>query len=341
MHIELLQNDTKPWDDYVTNTPAASVYHLTAWRQVIEKTFHHRSYYFMAREGGEVVGVLPLVLIRSLLFGRYLVSLPCFNYGGISASNPAVGRALLEQAIEVGRHEGATHIELRHQESSTVDLPCKTGKVAMVLELPSSSDALWEGFRAKLRSQVKRAERERMAVKIGGLELLDGFYAVFARNMRDLGTPVYSKSFFRTILKTFPAQARIVSVYHQERPVASGFLIGFNDRMEIPWASSLREFNSLGTNMLLYWQALKFAVDTGHRQFDFGRSSVDSPTFKFKQQWGAGPRQLYWHYWTPDEKPLPDISPRNPKYRLFIAAWKRMPLALTLILGPRIVHGIP
>jgi serine/alanine adding enzyme len=341
MRIDLLQDDTKSWDDYVANSPQATAYHLTAWKSVIERTFRHRTFYFMATERGEVIGILPLVFTRSRFFGRYLVSLPCFNYGGICANNPAVQRHLLEKAIEVGRQEGATHMEFRHQAPSGLDLPCKTGKVAMVLDLPATSDALWEGFRAKLRSQVKRAEREQMAFKIGGLELLDGFYAVFARNMRDLGTPVYSKAFFRNILEALPAHARIVSVYHQQRPVASGFLISFKERMEIPWGSSLREFNSLGSNMLLYWQSLKYSADSGHKQFDFGRCSVDSPTFNFKQQWGARPQQLYWEYWLSDKAPLPDISPRNPKYRLFIAAWKRLPLPLTLILGPRVVRGLP
>ena len=170
---------------------------------------------------------------------------------------------------------------------------------------------------------------------------MDDFYAVFSRNMRDLGTPVYGKQFFRNILDAFPAQCRLMIVHLNNRPVAAGFLIGHRSTLEIPWASTLRDVNHLGMNMLLYWAVLKFGVKQDYSQFDFGRSSRDSGTFRFKQQWGACPRQLYWHYWLNNNEELPALNPDNPKYALAINLWRRLPLSVTEWLGPSIVKNLP
>ena len=342
MRITTLQNtDTTKWDQYVLASEMASVYHLTGWRDVIERSFGHRTHYLMATEGDQILGILPLVFMKSILFGRFLVSLPFFNYGGICANRLDIRQLLMQEAIGLAKRENASHIELRHAAPCDLGLQSKTAKVAMILDLPSSSEALWNAFRPKLRSQIRRAEREGMQVQLGGVELLDGFYGVFSTNMRDLGTPVYSRTFFKTILETFPSAAKILTVLYRQTPVASGFLVAAKGKVEIPWASSLRQYNPLAPNMLLYWHALKNACDWGYAEFDFGRSTIESPTYKFKQQWGARPLQLYWHYWLSHPSFFPEISPRNPKYALLIAAWKRLPLSLTTLLGPLIVRSIP
>ena len=159
--------------------------------------------------------------------------------------------------------------------------------------------------------------------------------------MRDLGTPVYAKTFFRSILRELPRQSVICLLSLRGEPVAAGFLIGFKRTLEIPWASSLRRFGKLSPNMLLYWSALKYACETGYQRFDFGRSSPDSGTYKFKAQWGAQPVQLNWGYWVPDGAALPDLSPRNPKFQLAIKVWQRLPIAVTKIIGPPIVQNLP
>jgi FemAB-related protein (PEP-CTERM system-associated) len=342
MQIELLKDsEREKWDRYVMDSEGATAYHLTGWKDIVEKGFGHRTYYLIAKENENVVGILPLVFMKSLFFGRFLVSLPFFNYGGICAKSLDIEQALLAEAIALARRETASHIELRHAERGELGLPAKTAKVAMVLDLPSSPEELWQGFKAKLRNQIRRAEREGMEVQYAGLEAVDEFYKVFAANMRDLGTPVYSKAFFIDILQTFPKATQIVTVFHQKQPVASGFLVEFKERVEIPWASSLRKYNALAPNMLLYWHALKFSCESGYRQFDFGRCTLHSTTYKFKEQWGAKPIQLYWHYWLSDGHPLPELSPSNPKFTLAIQLWKRLPLLLTKFLGPKIVKNIP
>lgn len=211
----------------------------------------------------------------------------------------------------------------------------------MRLDLPDDFAILWKGFTAKLRSQIRRAEKEAMTFNIGGEELLKDFYTVFSRNMRDLGTPIYSRAFFSEILKTFATQARIAAVYLAGEPLAAGFLYGFRGVLEIPWASSDRRHNHLAPNMLLYSAVLQYACQEGYRVFDFGRSTPDSGTYRFKEQWGARPVQLYWHYWLRNGGPLPDLSPSNAKFRWATFLWQQLPLGVSRRLGPNIVKFIP
>jgi serine/alanine adding enzyme len=329
------------WDGYVASRPDATCYHQTAWRDVIRDSFGHPTHYLVSRAGGAVTGVLPLCHLNSRLFGNFMVSLPYFNYGGVLASDPDSERALLDAGIALARESGAGHVELRMTRPLAADgLTDVQHKVAMLLDLPEDPEALWKGFKAKLRSQVKRAEREETEVRFGRGELLDGFYAVFARNMRDLGTPVYAKGFFANVLTRYP-ESRLCVVFLGRAPIAAALVAGFRDRLEIPWASSLRAYNRIGANMLLYWKVLEFACREKYRTFDFGRSSPDSGTYRFKAQWGARPVPFHWHYWLREGTEPPGLSPANPKYRLMIAAWRRLPLALANALGPRIVRNLP
>ena len=344
MSIHLfMEEDRRRWDKYVMSSNISTCYHLSGWKDVIEGSFGHKTYYLLAENNkNEIEGILPLVHLKSRLFGSFMVSLPYFNYGGACAENDEASKQLLGKASYIGAKEEVAHIELRHANHIFNDLQVKTAKVSMRLELPEKSDDLWSNFPSKLRSQVRRPAKEGMCVKIGGEDELDSFYTVFSINMRDLGTPVYSKRFFRNILKTFPENSWICSVYTKDgHPAASGFLIGFKERLEIPWASSIREYNRFGPNMLLYWSSLKSACEKGYKVFDFGRSTPGEGTCRFKEQWGAKPHQLYWHYWLRNGGPLPELNPNNPKYYMAIRVWQRLPVALTKLLGPVIVKNIP
>lgn len=334
--------DVLAWDTYVLNSPLTYGYHLVGWRRVIEEAFGHRTYYLIAHdEHGSVQGIVPLVLLASRVFGRFLVSLPFVNYGGFVANSPGAYRVLEGGAIETARELDAAHIELRHErpiESGWISIE---RKVSMRLSLPGSYELLVKAFPSKLRSQVRRAQKEGMTARIGGGDCLDEFYAVFSRCMRDLGTPVYAKEFFAKILEVFPKEARICIVSHGSVPVAAGFLYGFRSSLEIPWAASDKRFNKLAPNMMLYGAVLEYACQQGFQVFDFGRSSPDSGTYRFKEQWGAQPHQLYWYYWTGQGQQVPQLNPQNPKYALAIRAWQNLPLAMANLLGPHIVKYLP
>ena len=329
------------WNAFVADASDAAAYHDYRWRNIIRGVFAHETHYLAVRERGAVAGVLPLVRLKSRLFGDFLVSLPYFNYGGVLARTPAARDALLQHAAQLGRSLGVSHVELRHCASHGLSWPARADKVSMLLQLPDTAEALLKSLPAKLRSQVKRPVREGAEPVFGGRELLDEFYAVFAENMRDLGTPVYSKRFFAAILAAFPAQATLAVVRLRGAPVAGGFLLQHRGTMEIPWASSLRRVNNVSVNMYLYWRVLEFAVERGMRLFDFGRSTRDSGPYRFKKQWGAEPLQLHWHYWLANGGEVPHINPANPRYRLAVAAWQKLPLALANWLGPHVVRNLP
>lgn len=330
------------WDDYVNRADAASAYHLFEWSNVIASVFGHESHYFAARESsGRICGVLPSVRLRSVLFGDFLVSMPYFNYGGVVADNETIGIELTQTAAKHAADLGVSHLELRHSAPICPEWPVRTDKVAMYLRLPDSAEALGKQLGSKLRSQIKRPAREGATCVSGGAELLDEFYAVFARNMRDLGTPVYPRAFFAAILGAFASQARLFVVRLRGSPVAAALVIGHRGHLEIPWASSLREANAIGVNMLLYWHVLEYACERHYQVFDFGRSTLDAGTYRFKKQWGAQPHQLYWHYWIRGGGAPPMLNPSNPKYRLAVATWQRLPLAIANRLGPLLVRNLP
>jgi FemAB-related protein (PEP-CTERM system-associated) len=270
-----------------------------------------------------------------------LVSLPFLNYGGVLADSPAIERALVAEAVALAEREGVRHLELRHAEDRALGLVTRRNKVTFRLELPKDPDRLWTGFPAKLRSQIRKPEKEGLVARVGGAEELDAFYRVFAVNMRDLGTPVYPRRFFRTILERLPEAARLVVVRRGTQPLAAAFLLSFRGLLEVPWAASLRPYNTLGANMLAYWTALRHGCETEHRRFDFGRSTPDSGPARFKAQWGAEAVPLHWHYWLAPGRSLPDVSPTSPRFHRAVQLWRRLPLALANLVGPRIVRHVP
>jgi len=340
---EVKNEDHNLWDAYVEQHSKGTLYHKMAWASLIKRTLSQKPRYFIARNAaGDVVGVLPLVNLKSIVFGNFLVSMPYFNYGGVLADNAEVSTALINAATRLADALNVSHVQFRcSEENMPSEFHLSTHKVNMILDLPESQEALGKSIGSKRRSQIKRPIREGVSHKIGGKELLDDFYEVFCQNMRDLGTPVYSRALFADILNTFEAHARICVVYWEGKPVSTGFLMHYKDKLEIPWASTLRYANRISVNMYLYWQILSYAIEAGFKQFDFGRSSIDAGTYKFKKQWGAQPHQCYWYHYVPEGKALPDLSPDNESFGLAIKVWQKLPISITKLIGPHIVKAIP
>jgi FemAB-related protein (PEP-CTERM system-associated) len=336
------RSDQERWDGYVRAHPGASLYHLFGWRNVFHRTYGHTAYSLMATApGGAVVGVLPLVHFRHLLFGNQLVSLPFVDGGGILADGGEAERALLAEAVRLGRALGATTVELRQERPlvSSGDsgaLAARSDKVRMLLDLPASSSMLLGSFKSKLRSQINKSLKAGFTTGVGGLELLEDFYKVFLVNMRDLGSPVHSPRLMRHVLEEFGARCRILLVYNSGEPVASALVIGSDKVLRNPWASSLRGYATLGPNMLLYLRMLEYACDQGYRAFDFGRSTIGEGTYKFKEQWGAAPAPLHWYYLSLTGRRL---DPEGSGVKRLEAAryyWRWLPLVVTKVVGPRI-----
>lgn len=332
------------WDAFVSASGKASVYHRSSWLQVIPEVFGHKVFYLTARSSqGDLTGALPLVQQRSLAFGNFLTSIPFFNYGGALGQDDAVIASLMRRGCELSRELGCSYTEFRDIEPRPGEWVVRTDKVAMLVDLPADEAALSKQLGSKLRSQIKRAEREQATVHTGGLELLPDFYDVFCRNMRDLGTPVYPRVFFDTLLRRCPAECQLVVVRRNEQPAAAAFLVIATGRAEIPWAACRADAKPAGFNMRLYWESLRVALAAGCREFDFGRSTPDSGTYRFKQQWGAKPRQLYWHRQLRNPGATADQGPaaEGRLMRYAVQVWQRLPLGVANTLGPLISPGLP
>lgn len=332
--------DRASWDAYVSSRSSATGYHTWAWRDVIERTFGHAPFYVMARARvrPDVVGVLPLVEIRSRLFGRTLTSLPFVNYGGVVADSEPAAEALLAFARDLAVTRGCRHVELRHVGRRFERLPCKQHKVTMRLPL---APGLWDRLDRKVRNQIRKAMKSNLTVERGGVDLLSEFYQVFCRNMRDLGTPVYTRRLFEEVLRTFPDRTRLVIVRLEGAAIAAGLTFRTGGLVEVPWASSINDFNSLCPNHLLYWTIIEAAVAEDCTMLDFGRSTPHEGTYKFKAQWGATPVPLHWEYCLLRDGMIPDQSPKNPKLRVFVRTWQHMPIWAANLIGPLVVKHIP
>lgn len=312
------------------------------WLDVLQNGLQQRPLRLEAVENGRLLGLLPLALVESRLFGRFLVSLPYVNTAGIVAADEDVAGALIDRAVKLADEFDVRYLELRQEaaiehEALTYQ---RTDKVHMRLDLPKSGGELWDGLKAKVRNQVKKGQSYKLDVAWGRAELLPEFYSVFSRNMRDLGTPVYGRKLFRSILGAFGEDAEFCIVRHGNRPVAGALLIHGDDLTQVPSASSLRTFNHLNANMLMYWHLLERAVVRGSRVFDFGRSSEGGGTYRFKKQWGARPFPSVWQYYV--RKGTADaMRPESAGNRRLIALWRRLPVWFTRWIGPRIVRGIP
>jgi serine/alanine adding enzyme len=321
--------------------PNCTHYHRWAWKGVIEKTFKWPTFYLMEADEAGVRGILPLVWQKSLLFGSFLTSMPFLNAGGIVANDPAVERALVEEAVRIAGRLKAQYLELRHRNDLRLDLARRTDKVTVTLPVYPDEDTMWKALDTKIRTKVRKSKSQNLQAEFGGKEFLDDFYAIFAQNMRDLGTPVYAKDFFANIIEAFPDDTHLCLVRHDGTPIAASFLMGHRGRIEAVWSSSIRQYLSLKPNMFLYWNLFCFAGQHNYQVFDFGRSTVGSGTHDFKLQWGAVSQPLYWDYWLSGGKALPGLNPNNPKYQLPIRIWQKLPLGLTRALGPRIVRCLP
>lgn len=327
---------------YLARSPFSPLSQDPAWLTVLEDGLKQTAYAIEVARGDELRGLLPLCYVRSLLFGRFLVSLPYLNSNGVMADDAEAAASLLDEAVRLADELKVRHLELRHERP--IDHPALTGKmdtkVHVRLALPDFPGPLWEGLDAKVRNQVRKGDKNGLTAHWGGTELLQEFYAVFSHNMRDLGTPVYGRSLFLRALQTFPGDAELCVVRAEGQPAAAALLLHGRGVTEVPSASCLRAFNPTCANMFMYWQLLDRAVQRGQRVFDFGRCTRDSGTFRFKKQWGARPEPATWQYYQREGRPS-DVRPENPRYQRLIRIWQRLPVPVTRILGPAIVRGIP
>ena len=326
------------WGEYLSRHPHATVYHDPRWGEVMAGSYGNEPLYLSAWRQERVVGVLLLISQKSLLFGRHLSSVPYFDAAGILADDDAARNALTFEARRIMGELKAKWVELRQMNPLPDPAPpVRTDKVTLQLQLPDASEALWDQLRAKVRNQVRKATRSGLACVRGGAELLTEFHAVYARNMRDLGSPPHSLRFFRRIAEALPGAVRIFIVRQRDRPVGSSFTLSDRHAARVPWAGSDWRFRDLCPTMLLYWEMLADSCDRAAGLFDFGRSTRNAGTYQFKKQWGSQEVPLYWHYLLAEGQDPPGLRPDSPKYRFLVACWKKLPVWMVRVIGPRLI----
>lgn len=346
MRIVLATSQHKiAWDSYVDSHPDVSPYCRFAWKEAVEQAYGHKSCYILAEEEGIVKGILPCFIFNIPFCLDFLVSLPFCDVGDVFADNDSIKKALLVEALALAKESKAQELNIRScQEDLFGDdigewyQSVQMEKVRMLLRLPGSSEELWKSFKSKLRSQVRKAEKNGLNFSWGQSGDINDFYKVFSSNMHALGSPVHSKKWVKNILTHYGENARMGLVFKEKHPVGCGIILFTKHTVSIPWASTLREYNRLSPNMLLYWNFLKYAADNEKKVFDFGRSTFKEGTFKFKKQWGAEPEPLFWYQanLSSKDQQIQSKAIKTTNREKLANLWSKMPLPMANVLGPKV-----
>ena len=335
------ENHAQAWDEYVARHEQGSFYHLFGWKRVNESSFGHRTYYLAAMDEGRIRGVFPLVYLTGGFFGRILCSLPFVNYGGPCADDSTIDQLLMDEARGIVEQHGIKYLEIRSMRKLGGDLPTSDHKVSITLTLDRNPDTLWNAFKTGHRNNIRRAYKRGLTVRSGGIELLDTFYDILSESWRNLGTPLYQKGYFECLMKTFPQETKIFVLDHEGAPVSSALNGHFRGVVEGMWLGALPKAREVESSYVLYWEMTKDACERGYQLYHLGRSTVDSGGEAFKKKWNTFPTQLYWQYIVKSGQPIPQLNVGNPKFRLAMDAWKKLPLPITRVIGPWLAKGIP
>jgi len=335
----LLEGADADWDRFVEGRPEGTFFHLSGWKAVIEESFGHRCHYLMARQGGEVVGVLPLTHVRGRIFGNSLFSNGFCVYGGPLAATPAALGALDQAAIDLARDLGVERIEYRLRAPLHPDWPCNSETYVTfrkVIEVDPEKAML--AIPRKQRAMVRKGIKEGLASDVD--TGVDRLYPLYAESLRNLGTPVVGRRYFECLKSVFADASEVVTVVKDGQPLSSVISFFFRDEVLPYYGGGGAAARSYAANDFMYWEVMRRACEQGLRLFDFGRSKVGTGSFAFKKHWGFEPEPLHYEHFLLRLDKVPEINPLNPKYALMVATWKRLPLVVANTLGPLIAREL-
>lgn len=333
-------DDASRWDAFVERCADATFFHRIGWREVLESELRHRTHYLLAERGGEIAGVLPLAEVRSRLFGHALVSLPFCVYGGPASDDVETEDALIDAAVKLGRTLGVEHLELRNRVAKRPDWPRQSVYVTFRKELLPDAEANMLAIPRKQRAMVRKGIKAGLREEVGA-SAVDSFFALYADNTHRHGTPPLARRYFARLLAVFGDDCEVMTVTDpQGRPVSSVLSFYFRDEVIPYYAGDSVLARDTAANDFKYWALMRRACERGLRIFDYGRSKRGTGSFDFKHNWGFEAAPLAYEYQLFKRESIPQNNPLNPKYRLFIALWRRLPRPLANLLGPHIVRNL-
>src|SRR5262245_34239439 len=351
MECTLLREDDPRWDSFVLAHPAGTFFHLSLWREILERSFRYQPTYLYVQQGSEIRGILPLFFVKSWIFGRSLVASPVGVYGGILAADDAASQMLLQKATELAQEYNVRYLEIRgnpYLDGPT--MPNAGGSasrwwrkdlyVTFLSEIEPTEEANLARIPRKQRRMVRQGGKYGLRA-IFDNERVREFYNVYAESVRNLGTPVYGLRYFKTLLDALGEQCKILLVEHQGQVVAGVLSFFYKDQVLPYYGGALKECFHLAPNDFMYWELLRYAAKRGCKTFDFGRSKEGTGSYDFKRHWGFNPQPLPYWYYTPNGHGVPDTSPLNPKLQWAIRIWRGLPLNVTKAVGPHIMRHIP
>lgn len=335
---ELDNAEIPDWDHFVAEHAGATFFHRAGWRRVIERSFGHRAHYFYAERGGNIEGILPLVHIKSMVFGNSLISLPFCVYAGPIAHNEEALRALDSAARDLADRLNVAHLEYRHIEPG--EYPGAVAKPDLYVTFRKRIDPDLEknllAIPRKQRAMIRKGQNFGLRSEIDADSRR--LHRVYSESVRNLGTPVFSRRYFDELKREFGSACEFLVVTHGNRAVSAVMSFYFRDQVLPYYGGGTIDARTLAANDFMYWEVMRRACERGCRVFDFGRSKRGTGAFDFKKNWGFPAQPLSYQFiMRRGEKP-PDINPLNPKFRIFIEAWKRLPLPIANRLGPHIVR---
>jgi FemAB-related protein (PEP-CTERM system-associated) len=338
--VRLLTTQSMDWDAFVRSTPGGSPFHLTAWKKVVESAFGRQPHYLMAMRGGGIEGVLPLFLVRDLLGGRGLISVPYGVYGGICSTSTAAADALVAAATELAARVKADYVELRHRAGQALALPTKSLYVTFSRTISSSEEENLNAIPRKQRRMTRQGAKHGLRVELG-VEHLDGFWDVYAHSVHALGSPVFPRKLFRAIVQEFGKDCELMTVWRDEQLVSGVLSLFYEDQVLPYYGGALRDALQYSVNDFMYWELICHVAKAGYRTFDFGRSREGTGAYNFKRHWGFEPIPLPYQFILSEGSRMPNLSPSNSKMRFAVRAWKKLPLSVTKIVGPRLSRFLP
>ena len=331
--------DLPRWEAFIERCPEATFFHRAGWKEVVETVFGHRAFYLLAERDASIVGVLPLAEVKSLLFGHALVSLPFCVYGGAVATDPAAVPALHAAARELAARLGVGHLEVRNRISREPDWPRQDLYVTFRKAILPDDEANMLAIPRKQRAMVRKGIKHGLRTEVD--ESVDRFFRLYADNMHRHGTPPLPRRYFEALRRVFGRDTEVLTVLDASgTPVSSVFSFYFRDEVLPYYAGDHPDARDLAANDFKYWELMRRARERGCRVFDYGRSKRGTGSFDFKKNWGFEPEPLHYEYALLRGDRIPENNPLNPKYRAFIALWRRLPVPIANRLGAFLVRGL-